>query len=89
MRCVVFALTLVETQHDARIDSDPIFAFPYVAFLRQVIKKPPTFLVICAFHELTQRKVLRHFVNRPLGDGLGRSKLVRLVSLNKLQAVLS
>ena len=46
MRCVVFALTLVETQHDARIDSDPIFAFPCVAFLRLVVKKPPTFLVI-------------------------------------------
>ena len=46
LRYVVFASTLVETQYDARIDSDPIFAFPCVAFLRQVVKKPPTFLVI-------------------------------------------
>ena len=47
MRCyVVFASTLVETQHDARIDSDPIFEFPWLAFLRLVVKKPPTFLVI-------------------------------------------
>ena len=37
---------LVETQHDARIDSDPILAFPCIAFLRLVVKKPPTFLVI-------------------------------------------
>ena len=29
------------------------------------------------------------YLNWPLGDGLGRSKLVRLVSLNKVQAVLS
>ena len=46
LRCVVFASTLVETQHDARIDSDPILAFSCVAFLRQVVKKPLTFLVI-------------------------------------------
>ena len=43
---VVFVSTLVETQHDARIDSDPILAFPCVAFLRLVVKNPPTFLVI-------------------------------------------
>ena len=46
LRCVVFASTLVETQHDARIDSDPILASPCVAFLRLVVKKSPTFLVI-------------------------------------------
>ena len=40
MRCVVFTSTLVETQYDARIDSSPIRAFPCVAFLRQVFKKP-------------------------------------------------
>ena len=45
MRCVVFSLTLVEKQHDARIDSDPMLAFPCVAFLRQVVKKSLTFLV--------------------------------------------
>ena len=44
--CVVFVSTLVETQHDARIDSDPILTFPCVAFLRLVVKNPPTFLVI-------------------------------------------
>ena len=44
LRCVIFVSTLVETQHDARIDSDPILAFPCVAFLRQVVKKPLTFL---------------------------------------------
>ena len=46
LRYVVFTLMLVEMQHDARIDSDPILAFPCVAFLRLVVKKPPTFLVI-------------------------------------------
>ena len=45
LRCVVFASTLVETQHDTRIDSDPILAFPCIAFLHLVVKKP-TFLVI-------------------------------------------
>ena len=45
-RCVVFAATLVETQHDARIDSDPVLAFLCVAFLRLVVKKSPAFLVI-------------------------------------------
>ena len=43
LRCVIFTSTLVETQHDARIDSDPILAFPYIAFLRLVVKKSPTF----------------------------------------------
>ena len=37
---------LVETQHDARIDSDPILVFPCVVFLHQIVKNPPTFLVI-------------------------------------------
>ena len=46
LRWVVFTATLVETQHNARIDSDPILAFPCVAFLRLVVKEPPTFLVI-------------------------------------------
>ena len=43
---IVFTSTLVETQHDARIDSDPILAFPCVAFLHLVIKNPRLFLVI-------------------------------------------
>ena len=46
LRCIVFASTLVETQHDARIDSDPMLVFPCVAILRLVVKKPLTFLVI-------------------------------------------
>ena len=46
LHCVVFASTLVETQHDARIDLDPILAFPCVAFLCLVVKNPPTFLAI-------------------------------------------
>ena len=46
LHCVVFASTLVEMQHDARIDSDPILALPCVVFLHLVVKKPPTFLVI-------------------------------------------
>ena len=33
LHSVVFMSTLVETQHDARIDLDPILAFPCVAFL--------------------------------------------------------
>ena len=40
LRCIVFASTLVEMQHDARIDSDPILAFPCIAVLRLVIKNP-------------------------------------------------
>ena len=59
LHCVVFSLTLVETQHDARIDSDSILAFPCVAFLHLVVKKLLTFLVI-------NLCILRHFVNRPL-----------------------
>ena len=43
---IVFALTLVETQHDARVDLDPILAFPCIAFLCLVIKKPPIFSAI-------------------------------------------
>ena len=38
--------TLVETQYDARIDSGPTLALPCVVFLRLVVKKSPTFLVI-------------------------------------------
>ena len=44
--CIVFALMLVETQHNARIDSDPILAFPCVTFLRLVVKNPLTYLAI-------------------------------------------
>ena len=43
LRCVVFASTLIEMQHDARIDSDPILGFPCIAFLCLVAKKPLTF----------------------------------------------
>ena len=46
LRCVVFTSTLVETQHDARIDSDPILGFPCTACLRPVVKNPRIFLVI-------------------------------------------
>ena len=46
LRCVVSASTLVETQHEARIDLDPILAFPYVVFLLLVIKNPTMFSVI-------------------------------------------
>ena len=46
LHCVVFASTLVETQHNARIDSDPILVFPCVAFLHLVLKNPQLFLVI-------------------------------------------
>ena len=46
LHCVGFASTLVETQYDARIDSDPILAFPCVAFLHQVIKKPLIFFLV-------------------------------------------
>ena len=35
-----------DSQYDARIDSDPILAFPCVTFLHLVVKKLPTFLVI-------------------------------------------
>ena len=45
LRYVVFASTLVEKKHDARIDSNPILAFLCVAFLR-LVKNPDLFLVI-------------------------------------------
>ena len=46
LRCVVFESMLVETQHDTRIDLDPILAFPCIAFLCLVIKNPLTFSAI-------------------------------------------
>ena len=46
LHCIAFTSTLVETQRDARIDSDPILAFPCAAFLHLIIKKSPIFLVI-------------------------------------------
>ena len=46
LRCVVFTSTLVENQHDARIDLDPILALPCIAFLHLVVKKPPIFSAI-------------------------------------------
>ena len=46
LRCFVYAWTLVEMQHNARIDSDPILVFPCIAFLCLVIKKPLTFFVL-------------------------------------------
>ena len=45
LRCVVFVSTLVETQHDARIDSDPILASSCIAFLRLVIKDPRLWVI--------------------------------------------
>ena len=39
LRCVAFASTLLQTQHDARIDSDPILAFLCVGSLRLIAKK--------------------------------------------------
>ena len=65
LRCIVFTSTLVETQHDTRIDSDPILGFPCTACLRLVVKNPRIFFSN-KFVRLTQRKVLRHFVNQPL-----------------------
>ena len=46
LRCVVFVLTLVGTQCDARIDLDPILEFPCVVFLRLVAKNPTISSVI-------------------------------------------
>ena len=46
LRYVIFASMLVEMQHDARIDSDPILAFLCVMFLRLVVKKSPAFEII-------------------------------------------
>ena len=37
--CVVFTSMLVETQHNTRIDLDPILVFPCAVFLRLVVKK--------------------------------------------------
>ena len=61
---VAFALTLVATQCNARIDSDPILAFLCGASLRLIAKKSLKFLI--AFRKLTQCKALRHIVNQPL-----------------------
>ena len=38
LHCIILASTLVEMQHDARIDSDPILVFPFVAFLHLVVE---------------------------------------------------
>ena len=38
LRCITFALTFVETHHDARIASDPILAFLCVAFLHLIVE---------------------------------------------------
>ena len=35
--CIVFVSMLVDTQHDARIDLDPILAFPCIAFLHVLV----------------------------------------------------
>ena len=43
---LAFTSTLVETQRNARIGSDPILAFHCAAFLHLIIKKSPIFLVI-------------------------------------------
>ena len=39
LSCVTFALTLIATQCNARIDSDPILVFLCVASLRLIAKK--------------------------------------------------
>ena len=44
---ITFMLTLVETQRDARIDSDPILVFLCVAFLRQVSAKIFNYKILC------------------------------------------
>ena len=56
LHCVAFALTLVGTQHNARIDLNPILAFLCIAFLCQIVKKSLKYLIIqnFAFHKLTQ-----------------------------------
>ena len=57
LRCVAFALTLVTTQRNARIDSDPILAVLCVASLLLIAKKSLN-LEMFAFRKLTQRKAL-------------------------------
>ena len=44
--CVVFVSTLIEMQHDTRIDLDPILMFLCVTLLGLDVKKSPPFLVI-------------------------------------------
>ena len=46
LRCVDFALTLVGTQHNPRIDSDPMLVIVCVAFLRQIVKILLKYLII-------------------------------------------
>ena len=43
LHCAVFASTLVETQHNARIDSNPILAFPCVALVSGRQETPDLF----------------------------------------------
>ena len=45
LRCVAFVLTLVATQHNARIDLDPILAFLCFASLRLITKKSLKYLI--------------------------------------------
>ena len=57
MRYVAFASTLVETHHDARIDSNPILAFLCVAFLRLIVENSlEKLLEIFAFRELRPQR---------------------------------
>ena len=57
LHCVAFTSTLVETQYDARIDSDPILVLPCVVFLHLVVKKSQTFLRLV--HKVMQDLALR------------------------------
>ena len=43
LHCVVFASTPIETQHDARIDLDPILVFPLHCILASGHQETPNF----------------------------------------------
>ena len=58
LHCVIVTSTLVEMQYDARIDSDPIIAYPCIVFLRLVVNKPPAFLVIITYSGKFSREKL-------------------------------
>ena len=59
VRCVAFALKLVATQSNARIDVDSILAFLRVALLQLIMEN----LNIFMFRKCNIR-ALRHIVNR-------------------------
>ena len=64
LRCVASASTLVDTQHDASIESDPILVFSCMEFLRLVEKRLTILVINLCVSRINAHKVLRQLVNQ-------------------------